>query len=132
VETFYGCSDVVFDGGNGQVTGIGSTAPPPTTTPCSASYALTTAWPGGFQAQVTVSNPTTSTMYGWTVSWVLADGETVTSSWNGTLSQAGSLATMTNASWNNVLAPHGSTTFGFTANETSSPVIPASISCQSP
>ena len=28
-ETFYGCSDVVFDGGNGQVTGIGDTTVPP-------------------------------------------------------------------------------------------------------
>jgi predicted carbohydrate-binding protein with CBM5 and CBM33 domain len=131
-ETFYGCSDVVFDGGNGQVTGIGATAPPPTTTPCSATYAITNTWPGGFQAQVTVSNPTTSTLYGWTVSWVTADDETITSSWNGTLSQAGSLATMTNAAWNNVLAPNGSLTFGLTANETSSPIVPASISCQSP
>ncbi|WP_245657551.1 lytic polysaccharide monooxygenase auxiliary activity family 9 protein, partial [Herbidospora mongoliensis] len=35
-ETFYGCSDVVFDGGNGQVTGIGGTSSPspnPTPTP---------------------------------------------------------------------------------------------------
>jgi chitin-binding protein len=131
-ETFYGCSDVVFDGGNGEVTGIGATAPPPTTTPCSASYAITNSWPGGFQAQVTVSNPTTSTMYGWTVTWVMPDGETISSAWNGTLSQAGSLATMTNANWNNVLAPSGSTTFGFTSNYTASPVVPTSISCQSP
>ncbi|HEX5199798.1 MAG TPA: lytic polysaccharide monooxygenase, partial [Actinoplanes sp.] len=29
-ETFYGCSDVVFDGGNGEVTGIGGTTTPPT------------------------------------------------------------------------------------------------------
>jgi chitin-binding protein len=29
-ETFYGCSDVVFDGGNGEVTGVGDgTLPPP-------------------------------------------------------------------------------------------------------
>ena len=33
---------------------------------------------------------------------------------------------------NNVLPPGGSATFGFVANETSSPVIPATISCQSP
>jgi predicted carbohydrate-binding protein with CBM5 and CBM33 domain len=35
-ETFYGCSDVVFDGGNGQVTGVGpgqSTSPTPSTSP---------------------------------------------------------------------------------------------------
>jgi cellulase/cellobiase CelA1 len=71
-------------------------------------------------------------MYGWSVSWVLANDETITSSWNGTLSVAGSLATMSNASWNNVLPPGGSATFGFTANEASSPVVPAIVSCQSP
>ncbi|MFG1874995.1 lytic polysaccharide monooxygenase [Sphaerisporangium sp. NPDC049003] len=34
-ETFYGCSDVVFDGGNGQVTGVGpgGGGPSPTPTP---------------------------------------------------------------------------------------------------
>ncbi|MEU1756437.1 lytic polysaccharide monooxygenase [Micromonospora matsumotoense] len=37
-ENFFGCSDVTFDGGNGQVTGVGSgnnptTPPNPTTTP---------------------------------------------------------------------------------------------------
>jgi len=131
-ETFYGCSDVVFDGGNGQVTGIGATAPPPTTTPCNATYAITNSWPGGFQAQVTVSNPTTSTMFGWHVSWVMPDGETISSAWNGTLSQAGSLATVANATWNNALAPSGSTSFGFTANYSASPVVPSGVSCQSP
>jgi predicted carbohydrate-binding protein with CBM5 and CBM33 domain len=132
VETFYGCSDVVFDGGNGEVTGIGSSAPPPVETPCTATYSITSTWPGGFQAQVTVTNPTTSTLYGWTAGWVLANDETISSSWNGTLSAAGSLATIKNASWNPVLAPGGSVSFGFTANEASTPVVPASVTCQSP
>jgi hypothetical protein len=81
---------------------------------------------------VTVTNPTTFTLYGWTVGWVLANDETISNSWNGTLSTAGSLATMTAANYNNVLPPGGSATFGFVANETSSPAIPATISCQSP
>lgn len=132
VETFYGCSDVVFDGGNGQVTGIGSSAPPPTEIPCTATYSITNTWTGGFQGQVTVTNPTTSTMYGWTVGWVLANDETVTSSWNGNLTLAGSLATMKNADWNTTLPAGGSTTFGFTASEASTPAVPSSVSCQSP
>jgi predicted carbohydrate-binding protein with CBM5 and CBM33 domain len=130
-ETFYGCSDVVFDGGNGQVTGIGIDAPPPTPTACSATYAVTNSWPGGFQAAVTVTNPTTSTMFGWHTNWTLPDGETINSAWNGTVSQAGSLATMKNADWNKVLAAGASTSFGFTANFASSPIIPA-LTCQSP
>ena len=47
-ETFYGCSDVVFDGGNGQVTGIGSTAPPPAATPCVANYSIASTLAGRF------------------------------------------------------------------------------------
>jgi chitin-binding protein len=132
-ENFLGCSDVMFDGGNGNVTGIGAGgSPPPNPTPCTATYAITNAWPGGFQAAVTVTNPTTATMFGWTVSWILPDGETITSSWNGTLSQAGSLATVRSASWNSQLAAGAGASFGFTANETSAPGAPTSISCQSP
>lgn len=130
-ETFYGCSDVVFDGGTGQVTGIG-TPVNPVETPCSASYAITSTWPGGYQAQVTVTNPTTSPMYGWTVSWVLANGETINSAWNGTLTQAGSLATVKSASWNSQLAAGGSTSFGYTSSYSGTPTAPSSISCQSP
>lgn len=131
-ETFYGCSDVMFDGGTGQVTGIGSTAPPPPEVACTVAYSITSTWQGGFQGQVTVTNPTTSTMYGWTVGWVLANDETVNDFWNGNLSAAGSLATMRNATYNNVLPPGGSATFGFTSLENSTPVMPGSLSCQSP
>jgi chitin-binding protein len=131
-ETFYGCSDVVFDGGSGQVTGIGATAPPPPSVPCKATYTITNSWPGGFQGSVTVTNPNTATINSWTVGWVLPDGETVSSAWNGTLSVAGSLASVKSASWNGQLAPNASTSFGFTANYAQSPVIPASISCDSP
>lgn len=131
-ETFYGCSDVVFDGGTGQVTGIGATAPPPPSVPCQATYAVTNSWPGGFQGQITVKNPSASPMNKWTVGWVLADGETVTSAWNGTLTQSGSLATMKSADWNGQLAAGASTNFGFVANQTTAPAAPESLSCTSP
>lgn len=132
-ENFLGCSDVVFDGGNGNVTGLGAgSSPPPTTTPCTANYTITNTWPGGFQAEVTVTNPTTSAMNNWSVGWVIPDGETVSSSWNGTFSQSGSLATMTQATWNGQLAASGTTSFGFTANYTGTPAVPASVSCESP
>jgi len=130
-ETFYGCSDVVFDGGNGNVTGLGDSGPPPNPVACNATYSITNSWPGGFQASVTVTNPTTTTMNAWSTSWVMPDGETISSAWNGTLSQAGSLATVANAGWNNVLAAGASTSFGFTANYTGTATVP-SVSCESP
>jgi hypothetical protein len=46
------------------------------------------------------------------------------------LSTSGSQATMTAASFNGQIAAAGSTSFGFTANETSSPTVPA-VTCQS-
>jgi len=133
-ETFYGCSDVVFDGGNGQVTGIGVTGgTPPPPTPCQATYAVSgQPWSGGFQGQITVKNPNASAISHWTVSWVLANGETVVSAWNGTLTQSGSLATVKSADWNSQLAAGASTSFGFVANQTAAPSPPASISCTSP
>ena len=101
-ETFYGCSDVVFDGGNGEVTGVGrggtSTPtrprrrpsprpdpdpdrhPTPTPTPtsggggCTATYRTISSWSGGFQAEVTVSNPGSSSINGWTAKWALGSG----------------------------------------------------------
>jgi predicted carbohydrate-binding protein with CBM5 and CBM33 domain len=130
-ETFYGCSDVTFDGGNGEVTGIGQSGPPPTGTACTATYKTSSTWQGGFQAEVTVTNPSTATQYGWTANWVLADGETINSAWNGTLSQAGSLASVKSTDWNRTLPPGGSASFGFTASSATVPAVP-SVTCQSP
>jgi len=131
-ETFYGCSDVNFDGGNGNVTGIGAGAPPPPSQTCSAAYTVTNTWPGGFQANVTVTNPNATNINSWTVSWTAPDGETVSSAWNGTVSSAGSLVTVKSASWDGVVAPKASVSFGLTANFTGTPSAPASISCSSP
>lgn len=130
-ENFLGCSDVMFDGGNGNVTGLGGSGIPPVEVQCNATYTITNSWPGGFQAQVTVTNPTKSSMTNWTTSFDLPDGETITSSWNGTLSEAGTLATVKAASWNQVLAAGASASYGLTANFSGTPTIPT-VSCQSP
>jgi predicted carbohydrate-binding protein with CBM5 and CBM33 domain len=152
-ENFYGCSDVVFDGGNGQVTGIrgnpanpnptpGTTTPAPNpttpapnpTTPapaggCSATYQTVGSWNGGFQAEVTIRNNSTSSIGGWSASWNAGSGVTVTSLWSGTHTASGSNITVRNAAWNGTLAPNASTTFGFTANGSSStPTVTCSAS----
>ena len=63
-ENFFSCSDVVFDGGNGQVTGVGpnqGTQPPPTSAP-PTSTRPTTAGPttaGPTSAAPTSAVPTT-------------------------------------------------------------------------
>ncbi|WP_308250019.1 lytic polysaccharide monooxygenase auxiliary activity family 9 protein [Sphaerisporangium fuscum] len=141
-ETFYGCSDVVFDGGNGEVTGVGpgSGGPGPTPTPtptptppgngaCSATFKTTGNWSGGYQAEVTVKNTGTAAINGWTVGWTLPSGTTVNSLWNGTYTVSGSSIAVKNANYNGNLAAGGSTTFGYVASGSAgSP----SLTCTSP
>jgi poly(3-hydroxybutyrate) depolymerase len=97
------------------------TTPPSTPTPeptvqpggaCTAGYHTVSSWPGGFQADVTVSNTGSTTTKGWKVSWTLASGQSVSQVWNGSLTMSGSTATVTNAAYNGTLAPGSGTSFG--------------------
>ncbi|MDL4814264.1 lytic polysaccharide monooxygenase [Actinomadura opuntiae] len=133
-ETFYGCSDVVFDGGHGEVTGVGggTTSPPPTSPPptsppptsppptqpgmvCTAAYRTVSTWSGGYQGEMTVKNSGTVPMNGWAVHWTFAGGETVDQLWSGSFTQTGADVEVKNAGWNGALQPGASTTFGFVA-----------------
>jgi len=97
---------------------------------CTATYAVTNSWPGGFQANVTVANGGSSALNGWTVHFTLASGQTITSLWSGVNSGTSGAVTVKNASYNGTVAPGASTSFGFTANGGSSPA--TNVSCTSP
>ncbi len=145
-ENFFSCSDVVFDGGNGEVTGIrgtgGGTPSPgpstPTTPPdhsgaCMAVYTVTNSWNGGFQGSVEVMNHGTAPLNGWAVQWRPGGGTTVGSVWNGSVTK-GSDGTVTvrNVDHNRVVPPDGSVTFGFTATSTGNDFPTGSIGCVAP
>ncbi|MET9493678.1 lytic polysaccharide monooxygenase [Streptomyces sp. NPDC006552] len=138
-ENFFSCSDVVFDGGHGEVTGIRGSGGTPTPTPtptdphtgsCMALYTVVNAWKGGFQASVEVMNHGTAPLDGWAVAWKPGAGTKIESAWNGSLS-TGSDGTVTvkNADHNRVVAPDASTTFGFTATSTGNDHPVGSIGC---
>jgi chitin-binding protein len=80
---------------------------------CVADYAVVNAWQGGYQAQVTVSNPGHDTLAGWSVTLDLPGGQTITQVWNGRLSERGTSATIANLSYNAEMSADASTTFGF-------------------
>jgi endoglucanase len=119
------------------------TTPPPTTTPpstppatttpppggrsCSASYAVTGQWQGGFQAEVRVTAGS-SAISGWTVTWTYANGQQVTQSWSATVTSSGSAVTARNVTYNGSLGAGGSTTFGFLASWNGTNSVP-SLSC---
>ncbi|MFI6349011.1 lytic polysaccharide monooxygenase [Streptomyces sp. NPDC050560] len=146
-ENFFSCSDVVFDGGNGEVTGVGETTTTPPDDPgdpsdpgddpgmgaCMAVYNVTNEWSGGFQGEVEVMNHGTSPLSGWTVSWKPGDGVSINSAWNGTLSTASDgTVSVTNAASNGTVEADSEVTFGFTATSSGNNFPIGSMSCSSP
>ncbi|WP_328807991.1 endo-1,4-beta-xylanase [Nonomuraea antri] len=81
---------------------------------CTATGTVQTQWNTGYVMQpVTVANTGTSGITGWTVTFTLPAGHTVTGSWNAVLSVSGQNVTARNAGYNGTLAPGASTSFGF-------------------
>ncbi len=94
-------------------TSTGPTAPPPATGSCTLSSSITNSWPGGYQLQLTVTNSGTTLLTGWTAGFAFADtAETVTSSWDATVTQSGQQVSAKNASFDGSVAAGASTTFG--------------------
>ncbi|MFU8875812.1 cellulase family glycosylhydrolase [Micromonospora sp. SL4-19] len=106
-------------------------SPPPTTPPanggCTASYAITNSWPGGFQAEVQVKAGS-SAINGWTVKWTFANGQTVTQVWSATVTNSGSAYTARNVDYNGKLGAGASTSFGFLGSWNGTNSIPA-VTC---
>ncbi|MET8255500.1 non-reducing end alpha-L-arabinofuranosidase family hydrolase, partial [Micromonospora sp. NPDC005197] len=93
---------------------------------CSVNYAVSSQWQGGFGANVTITNlgdPLSS----WTLTWSYSAGQTVTQSWNTTLTQSGAAVTARNVSYNGSVATNGTVSFGFNGSWTSSNPAPTSF-----
>jgi len=104
-----------------------ATAPPASAaTGCRVQYAISSSWPGGFGANVNLTN-LGDPLNGWTLVWTYASGQTVTQAWNATVTQAGTQVTARNASYNGALATGGSTSFGFNGAFTGSNPVPTSF-----
>jgi hypothetical protein len=94
---------------------------------CTVNYAISSSWPGGFGANVTIKNlgdPVSS----WTLTWAYAAGQQITQAWNATVTQSGSQVTAKNAGYNGSVATNGSASFGFNGSSTGSNPVPASFS----
>ncbi|MGV9347691.1 cellulose binding domain-containing protein [Streptomyces spiralis] len=79
---------------------------------------------------MTVGNPGSGTLQGWTVKPPLPSGESLTAVWNGQNTGTSGTVSVRNVSWNGTLGAGGSTTFGFTVSGGSAP--PATLMCTSP
>ena len=79
---------------------------------CRVDYTISSSWPGGFGANVTITN-LGDPVNGWRLTWSFGAGQTITQLWNGSSTQSGSQVTVTNASYNGGIATGGTATFGF-------------------
>jgi hypothetical protein len=81
---------------------------------CRVQYAMNV-WPGGFVANLTISNTGTTTVNGWTLTLTLPAGQTVRGNGWGVsgIRQGGQAVTITNASWDAIINPGASASAGF-------------------
>jgi cellulase/cellobiase CelA1 len=82
---------------------------------CRVSYVVSSSWPGGFQASVTVYNngPAVSN---WALGFSLPAGQSTQGRWGAYFQQNGTSLTATNEPHNGAIPTGGAVTFGFTAN----------------
>ncbi|WP_329279053.1 cellulose binding domain-containing protein [Streptomyces sp. NBC_00691] len=110
--------------GGGDGTGPGT---PPAGGACKVAYRVTNQWQGGFQADVTLTNTSTTAWTGWTLGWDHPAGQRVGQMWNAIPVQTGTAVTARNAGWNAAVAPGASASFGFTGTWTGTNPVPAAF-----
>jgi chitin-binding protein len=125
-ETFYSCSDVVFDGGHGEETGVGVQGAPPVVLSCSGSIKIDNTWGGGFQSTVTVRNTGPTAISPWVIGWHMENG-TLVSGWNAAMVQDVHMVTASAPSWNLSIPAGGTVSLGFVANGSPTPA-PSAVS----
>ncbi|MFF5294840.1 cellulose binding domain-containing protein [Paractinoplanes globisporus] len=94
---------------------------------CTVTYQVSSQWPGGFGANVTIKN-LGDAVGSWTLVWSFGAGQTVTQAWNTTLTQSGSTVTAKNASYNGSIATNATASFGFNGSWTGSNPVPGTFS----
>jgi endo-1,4-beta-xylanase len=94
---------------------------------CKVVYTTNSQWPGGFTAQVVITNSGSSAISSWNLGFTFPGDQKLTSNYNGTYSQSGEAVTLTNASYNGSIAVGGSTTVGFQGTWTNSDAAPTAF-----
>ena len=101
---------------------------------CAATLTAQSQWNNGYVIQpVRVTNTGTSNISGWTVTFTLPAGHSVTGSWNATLTVSGQTVTARCVGQNSALAPGGVGEWGFQASRPNgNTALPGPASCTSP
>jgi hypothetical protein len=78
-------------------------------TACSVVYAIAPQNSGAFGGTITITNSGTTAWTSWTLTWTFANGQTITSFWNGIETQSGANVTVASETYNGRLAAGAST-----------------------
>ncbi|MEC3994340.1 cellulose binding domain-containing protein [Actinacidiphila sp. DG2A-62] len=78
-----------------------------------AAYSKTSDWSTGYTGQYVITNSTGSTLDGWTLTFDLPAGTSISSLWNGDYTVSGQTVTVKPAGWNAKIAPGATVEVGF-------------------
>ena len=108
-----GTSTVTITGTSGSLTAtttIALTVSASGGAKCTIDYTISPQNSSAFGAAITINNTGSTALTNWTLTWSFANGQTVSSLWNGVESQSGSNVAVTNESYNGSIAAGGSYT----------------------
>ena len=96
-------------------TGSPTPTPSPTvsSSSCQVTYTTQSQWAGGFVASVTIANPGSSAINGWTLGFSFPGDQKITNAWSGSVTQSGANVSITSASYNAAIAAGSSVSLGF-------------------
>ena len=83
---------------------------------CTVDYTISPQNSSDFGASITIKNGGTTALSNWVLTWAFANGQTIASSWNGSVSQSGANVTVSEQagqSWENIPAGGSYSGFGF-------------------
>ncbi|WP_244253951.1 cellulose-binding domain-containing protein [Micromonospora tulbaghiae] len=94
---------------------------------CRVTYTTASQWPGGFTANVDVTN-LGDPINGWNLRWTFPSGQRVTQAWSATVTSSGADVTATNVGYNGAVATNGSVSFGFNGSWSGANTAPTAFS----
>ncbi|NJQ01721.1 cellulose binding domain-containing protein [Streptomyces zingiberis] len=94
----------------------GNEEPPPAGNGACRVTSTVNAWNSGLTAELTITNTGTTAINGWSLTFTLPGGQTITSGWNASYSPSSGQVTARNVAHNATIAPGASVGIGYQAN----------------
>ncbi|WP_197034652.1 cellulose-binding domain-containing protein [Glycomyces sp. NRRL B-16210] len=85
---------------------------------CAVDYQVTAQWPGGFNANVDITNLGDEQLDSWRLTWDFTDGQQLQHAWSAAATQSGARVSADAADYNRTLAASATVGFGFSGTFT--------------